>query len=115
MRIKVWLTMLPLALAGCQTMSSNSVPIVDDAGHVHYTKAMDSDNRGSWTFPSTRDGTGKKVFIFDPGAHAWAAYDGNGQLVKSGSASGGADYCPDTGRPCRTVTGTFHVYSKKRT
>ena len=113
MRIKVWLTVLPFVLTGCQTMTSKSVPIVDDAGHVHYTASMDSDSRGSFTFPSTQEPTGKKVFIFDPGAHAWAAYDKNGQLVKTGSASGGADYCPDIGRPCRTVTGTYHVYSKK--
>lgn len=110
MRIKVIMAALPLVLAGCQ---NNSVPIVDDAGNVHYTASMDSDSRGSFSFPSSQPATGHKVFVFDPNIPAWAAYDGNGQLIKTGSASGGRDFCPDVNHECRTVTGTFHVYSKK--
>jgi hypothetical protein len=113
MRIKVWVAALPLVFAGCQSMSGKSVPIVDDAGNIHYTASMDADTRGSFTFPSTREATGRKVFIFDPNAHAWAAYDASGNLVKTGSASGGSDYCPDIGKPCHTVSGTYHIYSKK--
>lgn len=93
--------------------SDGSVPIVDDNGNVHYTKGMDSDTRGDYAFPTKREATGGKVFVFDPKLAAWAAYDAEGNRVKTGSASGGADYCPDIGRPCRTVTGTYRVYSKK--
>lgn len=110
MRVKLWMSILPFVLAGCQ---NNSVPIVDDAGHVHYTAAMDSDSRGSFSFPSSMETGGRKTFIFDPNIPAWAAYDASGNLVKTGSASGGRDFCPDVNRPCRTVSGTFSVYSKK--
>lgn len=93
--------------------SSNSIPIVDDNGNTHYTKSMDADTRGSYSFPMHREATGRKVFIFDPKLTAWAAYDAQGNRVNTGSASGGQDYCPDVGRPCRTTTGTYRVYSKK--
>lgn len=108
------LIVIPLCAvaASCSTMDA-SVPIVDDQGRTHYTMSMDSDGRGSGHFPSQRAATGRKVFVFDPKAAAWAAYDGEGHLVKTGSASGGKDYCDDIGRSCRTVTGTYHVYSKK--
>ena len=104
----------PLAVltVGCASMD-RSVPIVDDAGYTHYTMHMDSDSKGSGHFPDKRPATGKKVFIFDPQATAWAAYDREGNLVKTGSASGGKDYCEDIGRSCHTVTGAFQVYSKK--
>ena len=103
---------LSVLVASCASMD-RSVPIVDDSGHTHYTMGLGSDHRGVASFPAKREATGKKVFIFDPRATAWAAYDAEGNRVKTGSASGGKDYCEDTGRGCRTVTGTFHVYSKK--
>lgn len=98
-------------LASCAT--DRSVPIVDDGGHTHYTTAYTDDTKGSNYFPATRQATGRKVFIFDPKATAWAAYDAKGNLVETGSASGGKEFCEDVGRPCRTVTGTYTVYSKK--
>lgn len=64
-------------------------------------------------FPLSRPATGKKVVIVDPNIPAWAAYGADGKLVKMGAASAGRDYCPDTKQTCRTVTGTFYVYSKK--
>jgi len=63
-------------------------------------------------FPAQRPATGKKVFVFNPNYPAWAAYDPQGHLVNSGRASGGKDFCPDIGRPCRTLTGTFRILSK---
>lgn len=71
------------------------------------------DRKGTSAFPDKRAGTGRKVFVFDPKATAWAAYDAQGNRVKTGRASGGADYCEDVGRPCRTVTGRYRVYRKK--
>lgn len=98
-------------LASCA--SDRTVPIVDDAGHTHYTVSRTDDAKGQGYFPEQRPATGRKVFIFDPKATAWAAYDSKGHLVETGSASGGKDYCEDVSRPCHTVTGTFRVYSKK--
>lgn len=108
------LIIVPLCVltAACASMD-RSVPIVDDAGYTHYTMSYERDKRGARAFPETRASTGSKVFVFDPRAAAWAAYDASGHRVKTGSASGGKDFCEDTGRPCRTVTGTFRVYSKK--
>jgi len=98
--------------AACASMD-RSVSILDDGGHTHYTTHYTMDSKGSGYFPEKREGTGHKVFVFDPKATAWAAYDAQGNRVQTGSASGGKDFCEDIGRGCRTVTGTFHVYSKK--
>lgn len=112
MKQQLVIASLSVLAASCASMD-RSVPIVDDAGYTHYTMSYTSDSRGKAAFPTQRAATGRKVFIFDPRATAWAAYDAQGNLVQTGSASGGKDYCEDTGRPCRTVTGTFRVYSKK--
>lgn len=112
--MKKQLILVPLCVlaASCASMD-RSVPIVDDAGYTHYTTHFSMDNKGSDYFPEQREATGRKVFIYDPKVTAWAAYDANGMRVKTGRGSGGKDFCEDTGRGCRTVTGTFKVYSKK--
>ncbi len=53
----------------------------------------------------------QKMFVFDPREHRWYAYD-NGELVKSGIASGGRSFCNDSGHHCHTPSGTFSVLSK---
>ena len=98
-----------LAVTACGNMHS----IVDDNGNTHYTMHHSSDNKGSYHFPAKRKATGRKVFIFDPKATAWAAYDAKGNRIKTGRASGGKGFCEDVGRPCRTTVGTYRVYSKK--
>lgn len=55
---------------------------------------------------------GEKTLIFDPSADAWAAYNAEGALVRWGAASGGASWCDDIQRSCRTPVGTFRVYHK---
>ncbi len=66
---------------------------------------------GGAPFPSQI--SGGNIVKVDLGKLAWAAYDGSGSLVKWGRASGGKSYCPDIGRGCRTVTGTYTIFSKK--
>src|SRR3990167_1948508 len=112
MRTRIIAAPLCMLIISCASMD-RSVPIVDDVGTTHYTVSHTLDTRGSSNFPEIRAATGRKVFVFDPKTAAWAAYNGNGVLVNTGGASGGKDYCPDIGRSCRTVTGTFKVYSKK--
>lgn len=63
-------------------------------------------------FPTTRPATGNKLILVDPSIPAWGAYDAEGNLVKTGRASAGRDFCPDIKKACRTVTGTFTVYQK---
>lgn len=67
---------------------------------------------GRTSFPSRRQATGHRVFIFDPKKPAWAAYNEDGKLVKTGEASGGKSYCPDVGRSCLTPRGSFAVHAK---
>lgn len=112
--MKKQLLLVPVCgfMAACSSMD-RSVAIVDDGGYTHYTAYYTTDFKGTTYFPAHREATGKKVFIFDPKATAWAAYDREGNRVQTGRASGGKDYCDDVGHACRTVTGTFHVYSKK--
>lgn len=49
----------------------------------------------------------------DLGKRTFTAYDTSGRVVKTGRVSGGKKYCPDLRRGCRTVTGTFTIYSKR--
>jgi len=44
---------------------------------------------------------------------AFGAYDANGNLEYWGPVSGGRGYCPDIGRGCHTLTGTFTIFSKE--
>ncbi len=53
----------------------------------------------------------QKTFVFDPVQHKWFAYE-NGNLVKSGVASGGSNYCADIHRRCHTPVGVFSVRDK---
>ncbi len=47
------------------------------------------------------------------GNQTWRAVDDGGRVIRSGHVSGGKKYCPDIHRKCRTVTGTFTIYSKQ--
>jgi hypothetical protein len=55
---------------------------------------------------------GERVFVFSPRHKYWAAYNSDGFRVARGVANGGAHYCPDVGRACRTPRGSFRVHSK---
>lgn len=59
--------------------------------------------------PSQIDAQGEKVIIVDPQAHRWGAYGPSGNLIRSGVAASGANYCKDMGQPCRTQTGEFRI------
>lgn len=61
--------------------------------------------------PKTLSDIEEKTVVFDPTVYAWGAYDSDGTLVRWGPASGGSSWCRDIGRPCRTKSGTFRVYS----
>lgn len=64
------------------------------------------------SMPSKRPATGGRVFVFNPKRLAWGAYNANGELIRSGRASGGKGYCRDVRRRCRTPIGHFRVYRK---
>lgn len=62
-------------------------------------------------FPRQIESPEEKVVVFDPGRHAWAAYDADGSLVKWGPATGGQNWCDDIDEPCRTKAGSFRIFS----
>ena len=64
-------------------------------------------------YPRYLPATGKVVFVFDPGRGQYGLYEPNGKRIKTGIASGGANYCPDVGRSCRTPVGIYSVFHKK--
>lgn len=61
------------------------------------------------SFPSKMLATGKRHVIFNPQYLAWAAYDEQGSLVKTGAASGGKAWCADIQQSCRTPAGSYAV------
>jgi len=68
--------------------------------------------RSGGSLPSRIKALGVRVFMFSPRQRAWGAYSASGVRVGHGRASGGAHWCPDIGRSCRTPRGTFYVRSK---
>lgn len=111
-----FVAMSVLALAGCVKTQSSSPTVVNSGSGTQLSSAEDPDGdgdaKGANLFPEKRPATGHRVFIFDPSKTAWAAYNEQGERVNTGRASGGKAFCPDTGRPCKTVVGTFRVLSK---
>ena len=54
-----------------------------------------------------------KFVVVDLGLEAFAAYNAQGELVFWGPATMGREMCPDIGKPCKTVEGSFHIIRKK--
>lgn len=86
------------------TLLSTAIAILLTTSLSAYAESY-SDDSSKKTHPKT-------TVVFDPKHHKWTAYL-DGKKIKSGRASGGKSYCPDIGRGCRTIVGTFKVISKK--
>ncbi len=93
-------------LAGCSSMGTTG-PTYEQSNMPKSTA------HPPYHFADTRPATGKNVFIFDPKQTAWAAYDREGKLLRTGIASGGSDYCTDLKAPCRTPSGKYTVYREE--
>ena len=61
--------------------------------------------------PRYIEAPGERLIVFSPREHAWGAYSAEGQLIRSGLASGGADWCEDMGRQCHTEVGAWRIRS----
>lgn len=73
---------------------------------------LESSNLLSYSpFPLQVEPTHEKVIIVDLSQNAWGAYDPNGLLVRWGAATGGAGWCKDIKKSCRTKAGSFRIYS----
>ena len=53
--------------------------------------------------------TNEKMIVVDPRLHVWGAYDAEGNLIRAGLATAGANWCPDIKRGCRTSVGSFRI------
>ncbi len=71
-----------------------------------------SSYRGRCSMPS-KMAPGKKIVV-SLCCHKLGAYNSKGQLVKTCPISGGAKYCPDVRRACRSPRGSFRIHTKKR-
>lgn len=85
--------------------------IITSMACVVYIPFVHATNTEYAPFPS-KISSGNLIKV-DLGKLAWGAYDDQGNLVKWGRASGGKSYCKDIRRGCRTITGTYTIYSKK--
>lgn len=106
----IFFTVIALAITSCSSTKKRSTQ--GDIAQLSVQHHND-DDKGWDYFPKNRNTGGEKVFIFSPKATAWAAYDSNGELIKTGRASGGRHYCSDVGRPCRTTVGRYRVHTKR--
>lgn len=110
MRVFIGLIIICFSLSACTWRGQSSKPAVEKKPHeLHHTE----DSKGRDHFPKYSDDITQKTFIFDPSARAWAAYDADGDLIKTGRASGGKAFCADINSACRTVTGKFRVHTKR--
>lgn len=96
-----------LSLMACSAVNNGSNNLNDPPENYQSSGVAPQD-----AFPTKRAASSKRTFIFSPKDMAWAAYDKEGNRVRTGLASGGSYACPETGNDCRTVRGNFHVISK---
>lgn len=112
--MRFWLfIILILGISSCSLFTNDAFYFPDDDGNLHPTKNYLNDRRGYFNFPKQIVALGVKHFVFAPKISAWAVYDEKGIRVRTGSASGGKDFCEDVQEPCRTITGSFKIYTKK--
>ncbi len=80
---------------------------------AHNKKSKSSSKKSSYSsrMPSKVKAYGEKVIIVDPRKHAWGAYSSSGNLIRSGLATSGGNWCKDIGRSCRTPAGHFRIKS----
>lgn len=113
---------LLLFLNACATTGTGSYGGATDEDNERLSRLPMFHNQAAWSsyfdsgryasrLPSSMNTHGEKVIIVDPNAFAWGAYGKDGNLLRAGVATAGADYCTDIKRPCRTTVGTFRIYS----
>lgn len=96
-----------LLLTSCATTRHSG-----GGNYVDYSESRFNEDYNA-RMPQQMDTGGKKLVLVDPKAHAWGAYDANGQLVKAGIATAGGEVCPpdDDAADCRTGVGKFRITS----
>lgn len=112
--------LISLALTSCQTSTvfeddalentpSSQTSIVPLSKEDTISEENNFSNNYAERLPQHYETGNEKMILIDPNVRAWGAYDAQGNLIRAGLAACGADWCHDTGRPCRTTTGTFRI------
>jgi hypothetical protein len=97
-------------VSGCVNHNTEQQPPQDN--EYPYSKHYD-ESKFVARLPQSLDTKHEKLILVDPKIYAWGAYNANGELVRGGIATAGADYCPDDQEPCRTKTGSFRIYAMR--
>jgi lipoprotein-anchoring transpeptidase ErfK/SrfK len=97
-----------LLMTGCANSTMKrpvNEPIISK--HVASSQSLSQNLPLSWQT------NGERTFIYFPKKTKWAVYDEHGKMVRVGRGSGGKLWCEDLKESCKTVSGTFQIYSKK--
>jgi len=105
-------TALPRSTAITVQAPSIQLAAVEKPASYYYQVSYSGYHGSKKAFPNQIRAPGVRVFIFSPRMKAWAAYLPNGRLAGYGRASGGAGWCADIKRSCRTPRGAFKVHRK---
>lgn len=108
------MVIIPILLLALVAMQSDVFAERRTHARVMSQSSLENNSLRSYTTLAANKRTAAysgRVFVFDPRHHRWYAYS-NGRLVASGVAAGGAGYCPDIRRSCRTPVGYFSVLRK---
>ncbi len=103
----ITLAMCAAMLGACSTYQTTQE--TPPPSNTYTTTSSDTDYESR--MPQHFNTGGEKEIVVNPRVRAWGAYDANGDLMRSGIATSGGDWCHDTGRPCRTATGTYRLRS----
>jgi hypothetical protein len=112
----LFITIFSVLLSSCASTSSQQAETSPNPdlplfhGHAPYSAAFNESKYQSM-LPAEIHMGHEKVILVNPKLYAWGAYDEDGHLVRGGIANAGAGFCKDEGHPCRTTSGTFHLYS----
>ena len=102
------ISLIFFALTACSSFSDFT--FYPEASHKPiYDFPPADDARYAKRLPQYIDTGGEKTILVDPNRHVWGAYGADGNLIRAGLASGGADWCHDIHRPCHTRPGTFRI------
>ena len=93
----------------CYYTAPSQTAVIDDDNYPY--SANYNEDKYVARLPQHIEMGHEKVILVDPNAFAWGAYAPDGELVRGGIATAGADFCPDDNAPCRTKVGTFRLYS----
>jgi len=102
--------LMSVVLSSCSTYTGSTYESPNNLRTSYGSKMSSAPANYSSRLPSHLS-TGEKTILVDPNVHAWGAYNSDGTLVRAGLVTAGANYCPDIGRACRTVSGSFRIQS----